>query len=85
MNLLQQTPLFEELTRDIVQQAEQHGEQRGRIQTLLLQLQYKFGPLPAEVITALQGISDPETLNRLGLAVLEAPDLNTFRRQIPSL
>ncbi|AGY59162.1 hypothetical protein [Gloeobacter kilaueensis] len=80
MNLLQQTPLFQELTRDIVLEA----EQRGRIQALLVQLEYRFGPVPAEVETALQGISDPKILDRLGLAVLQAPDLNTFQQQVPS-
>ncbi|MBC8121663.1 MAG: hypothetical protein H7Y22_07490 [Gemmatimonadaceae bacterium] len=79
MNLLQQTPLFQELTRDIVLEA----EQRGRIHTVLHQLEHKFGPLPEDVMTALQEITDSVTLDRLGLAVLDAPDLDTFRQQIP--
>jgi hypothetical protein len=79
MNLLQQTPLFQELTRDIVLEA----EQRSKVQTLLHLLEHKFGLLPEAVATALQAITDLQILDRLGLALLDAPDLDTFCQQLP--
>lgn len=84
MNLLQQTPLFQELTRDIVLEAEQRAEKHVRLDFLLHQLEHKFGPLPEDVKAALQATTDLGTLDRLGLALLDAPDLDTFRQQIPS-
>ncbi|MBW4697654.1 MAG: hypothetical protein KME03_07120 [Aphanocapsa lilacina HA4352-LM1] len=79
MNLLQQTPLFQELTRDIVLET----ERRSKVQTLLHQLGHRFGSVPEAVATALQAITDPQILDRLSLALLDAPDLDTFRRQLP--
>ncbi|UFP96771.1 DUF4351 domain-containing protein [Gloeobacter morelensis] len=86
LNLLQQTPLFQELTRDVVQQAEQRGEQRGRVEGGLQLLQrlfeHKFGPLPEDLRMTLEAIADAQELDRLGLGLMDAPDVETFRRQI---
>ncbi len=78
-NMLRHTPLFQELTQDIVLEA----MQRDKVQTLLRQLERKFGPLPEDITTALQASTDLGTLDRLGLALLDAPDLDAFRQQLP--
>ncbi|BAC88259.1 DUF4351 domain-containing protein [Gloeobacter violaceus] len=87
MSLLTETPLFQELTRELVQQAVQQAvhetEQRTRLQFLLHQLEHKFGPLPEDMLTALQAIADTDALDTLGLALLDAPDIEAFRRQLP--
>jgi predicted transposase YdaD len=88
LNLLQETPLFQELTRDIVEQAEQRGEQRGRVaeglQLLQQVFEHKFGPLPKDLQAALEAVTDAAELNRLHLCLLDTPDIKTFRGQIRS-
>lgn len=43
-----------------------------------------LGVLLVDVTAALQAITDLETLEQLGLTVLDTQDLDAFRQQIPS-
>ncbi len=79
MNLLQQTPLFQELTRDLVQQAVQEEALRGRIEFLLRLLESKFGPLSDDLRQQLQQLTDLEQLENLFDVALEVPTLDDFR------
>ncbi|BAC88119.1 glr0178 [Gloeobacter violaceus PCC 7421] len=79
LSLLQETPLFQELTQELVREA----DRRARLQFLQHQLEHKFGPMPEDVLTALQAITDVDALARLGIAVLDAMDIDAFRQQLP--
>ncbi|UFP95843.1 hypothetical protein [Gloeobacter morelensis] len=79
LSLLHETPLFQELTQELVQEADRHA----RLQFLQHLLEHKFGPLPEDLLTALQAVTDVDALDRLGLAVLDAVDIDAFRQQLP--
>lgn len=81
LNLLQQTPLFQELTQDAVQR----GRVEGGLQLLQLLFEHKFGPLPEDLQTALETVADVDELDHLGLSLIDAPDVETFRKQIRSV
>lgn len=50
----------------------------GERALLLRVLASRFGPLPAAVVAALEGIGDPERLGALADAAITAPDLERF-------
>ncbi|BAC91784.1 DUF4351 domain-containing protein [Gloeobacter violaceus] len=57
----------------------QEAVQQSKFQLLLRLLERKFGPLPQDLRTSLQTITDGDALDRLGLALIDAPDLETFQ------
>jgi hypothetical protein len=45
-------------------------------------LRTRFGPIPADMRTALTSIYDHERLFRLNMVAAHCPDLNAFRREL---
>jgi predicted transposase YdaD len=82
MSLLTETPLFQELTQELTQQARQEGVIEARRADLLRVLTRKFGPVSEDLREAIQLIQDSERLERLLDAVIDAPDLDSFRSSL---
>jgi predicted transposase YdaD len=65
---------------------QQEGRQEGRLEAareiLLGQLTRKFGSLGAQVISQMQAITDVEKLKQLSEALIDAPDLHSFRQSL---
>lgn len=61
------------------QRGVQIGEQNGRGDTLLRLLQFKFGPLPADIRARIDRITEIDRLDRLIDAVLTAETLVEMR------
>jgi len=79
MNLLLDTPLFQELTQEI----QQLSRQEEKVEALLRLLNHKFGPVPTDVLTRFQQITEPEILDQLSLAILDAPTFANFCERLP--
>jgi predicted transposase YdaD len=77
-----------------LQEGRLEGEMRGREmghlegqleaarEILLGQLTRKFGSLDAQVISQMQAITDAEKLKQLSEALIDAPDLQSFRQNL---
>lgn len=69
---------------------QQEGELRGRElgrqeaarEVLVRLLTRKFGPLSAQVVSEIQSIADTEKLEQLAEALIDAPDLQSFRQHL---
>jgi hypothetical protein len=68
------------VVREWQDEAEAKGTVKGRVQTLLKQLEEKFGPLPAELTSAMRAQTDLAVLKRWGTLVLRAATLDQFRQ-----
>lgn len=68
--------------QEAVEEAERRSRIESRLQLLQHQLEYKSGLLPEDMLTVLQAIADVDELDRLGLSLLDALDIQTFRAQI---
>jgi len=56
------------------------GEVKGKADTLLEILDIKFGPIPAEVVSAIRATSDLPRLKQWVAAAVTAPTLAAFRQ-----
>lgn len=61
-----------------VQEALEESEQRGKQQSILQVLEYKFGPLPANVIQAIEATHDIEQLTHWLDQALDSVSLTDF-------
>ena len=66
-------------TRKGKAEGEAKGEIKGKATMLLQVLQVRFGTLPAELETAIHGSTDPNQLDRWGVAAATAATLDDFR------
>ncbi|UFP96461.1 hypothetical protein [Gloeobacter morelensis] len=78
MSLLSETPLFQALTQERVQEA----IRQSKLQSLLALLEHKFGPLPDDLREALLAIEVAEELDGLLLAAADARDLQGVRNRL---
>jgi len=58
------------------------GIEKGKQQTLLNQLSYKFGKVPEDIINRINSISDEMKLDDLSIKILELTDLNQLKKHL---
>jgi len=64
--------------QEALEESEQRGEQRGKQQSILQVLEHKFGPLPANVIQAIEATHDIEQLTHWLDQALDSVSLTDF-------
>lgn len=69
---------LEEAMEESEKRGEQRGEQRGKQQSILQVLEHKFGPLPANVIQAIEATHDIEQLTHWLDQALDSVSLADF-------
>jgi len=66
--------------KDLIEIGIEKGIEKGKQQTLLNQLSYKFGKVPEDIINRINSISDEMKLDDLSIKILELTDLNQLKR-----
>jgi hypothetical protein len=83
-NILLESPIFEELFGDRLEEARQQTRLDVRKQILLETLKHKFGVLPEEITEKVASISDVQRLKQLYYAAIDAAALESFQQQLNS-
>ncbi|UFP94811.1 hypothetical protein [Gloeobacter morelensis] len=78
-DLLQDTPLGQQLLQEAERRGEQQGQAEGLRRALVRALTHRFGNLSTDLQATLNGIDDSGQLEQLLDLVLDAPDLDAFR------
>jgi hypothetical protein len=79
MNL---SPAYYAWEQEVLQKGKTEGKLEGKQQLLVQQLAHKFGSLPVQLTQQLEAICDPQKLEQLGNAVLDASDLESFLKEL---
>jgi predicted transposase YdaD len=82
MNLLTETPLFQLLTQETREQAQQQARLETRRADLLLLVEHKFGTQGEDVREAIEAITEAMALEQLLLAASDASTLQEFRSRL---
>jgi len=71
-----------QLGRDLIGIGIEIGIEKGKQQTLLNQLSYKFGKVPEDIINRINSISDDMKLDDLSIKILELTDLEQLKKHL---
>jgi predicted transposase YdaD len=82
MSLLTETPLFQMLTQETREQAQQQARLETRRADLLLLVEHKFGTQGEDVREAIEAITEAVALEQLLLAASDASTLQEFRSRL---
>jgi hypothetical protein len=81
-NILLESPIFEELFGDRLEEARQQTHLDDRKQAVLETLEHKFGVLPKEITDRVASISDVQRLKKLHYAAIDAVTLESFQQHL---
>jgi hypothetical protein len=73
-----ESPLIQEII------AEAKAKAKAKQESILTILPARFGPIPAEVSTAVQAVYDLQKLTDLVIFLAQCPDLEAFRAKLPT-
>jgi hypothetical protein len=83
-NILLESPIFEELFGEKLEEARQQTLLETERQAVLRALQHKFKSLPEELTQRMDSITDHQRLEQLHYAAIDAATLESFRQQLNS-
>ncbi len=66
--------------KDLIEIGMEKGMEKGKRQTLLNLLSYKFGQIPADIINRINSISDETRLDDLAIKILELTELEQLKK-----
>jgi predicted transposase YdaD len=72
------------LIKELVAEARQEAHQEARQEDILAVLQARFGELPAELARRVRAVRSRRTLDALVRHAARCPDLDVFRKRLPS-
>ncbi|UFP93843.1 Rpn family recombination-promoting nuclease/putative transposase [Gloeobacter morelensis] len=79
---LENTPYVQGKMAQARREAEREAKREAKREMLLQLLQEKFAPLPDELVQRVAAIPDEQQLVQLSIALLNAPDLESFGTQL---
>jgi hypothetical protein len=83
-NILLESPIFEELFGEKLEEARQQTLLDTERQAVLRALQHKFRSLPEELTQRMESITDRQRLEQLLYAAMDAATLESFQQQLNS-
>jgi hypothetical protein len=83
-NILLESPIFEELFGEKLEEARQQTLLDTERQAVLRALQHKFRSLPEELTQRMESVTDRQRLEQLLYAAMDAASLESFQQQLES-